>query len=164
MVLASFEPDPAKQQALSQALALTVVVASLLVVVVIGVFAYSVLRRRRERLTAPPLQPSKKLDAWAAAADRVSYQRRGDEFEEDEDESEVDESTWYDEDTDDESSWDEDNDESDSDDLSEGGSSSGPVPPRPTSGPLPPEDTPDDDSFNDDDIPGSRIDWKPKGP
>lgn len=150
-----------KQQAVSQALALTLVVAGLLVAVVVGMLAYSLLRRRRERLTPAVREPSKHLDAWSAAAERVQYERRADEFEDDEDDSDVDESTWYDDS--DESSWDED-DEDDDEDAGEGGSSAGPRPPRPTSGPLPPENPRDDDSFNDDDIPGSRLDWKPKGP
>ncbi|MCL4221918.1 MAG: hypothetical protein KJZ65_11190 [Phycisphaerales bacterium] len=150
-----------KQQAVSQALALTLVVAGLLVAVVVGMLAYSVLRRRRERSMSPTRQPSKRLDAWSAAAERVQYERRADEFEDDDDDTDADESTWYDDS--DESSWDEDDDDDD-EDVSEGGSSSGPHPPRPTSGPLPPENPPDDDSFNDDDIPGSRLDWKPRDP
>lgn len=148
-----------KQKAVSQALALTLVVAGLLVAVVVSMLAYSLLRRRRERLASPVREPTKHLDAWSAAAERVEYQRRGDEFEDDDDDSDVDESTWYDDS--DESSWDDDDDEED-DDLSQDDPSSGPRPPRPTSGPLPPEDPRDDDSFNDDDIPGSRLDWKPK--
>ncbi|KAA0216209.1 MAG: hypothetical protein DYG94_05805 [Leptolyngbya sp. PLA3] len=146
-----------KQQAVSQALALTLVVAGLLVAVVVGLVAYSLLRRRRERFVSPVREPSKHLDAWSAAAERVQYERRADEFEDD-DETDVDDSTWY-EDSD-ESSWDEDDEEDDN--LSQDDPPSGPRPPRPTSGPLPPEDPGDDDSFNDDDIPGSRLDWKPK--
>lgn len=164
MVLGVLDPDPAKQQALSQALALTLVVAGLLIAVLVGLGAYSVLRRRRERVVRARSEPTRRLDAWAVAGERVSYEKRGDEFEDDDDsdETDYDESTWYD-DSDDESSWDEDDDEGD--DLSTGGDDDpGPRPPRPPSGPLPPEDHRDDDSFNDDDIPGSRLDWKPKGP
>lgn len=151
-----------KQQAVSQALALTLVVAGLLVAVVVGMLAYSLLRRRRERFASVVREPSKHLDAWSVAADRVEYERRADEFEDDDEDTDADESTWYDDS--DESSWGEDDDEEGDDDLSQDDPSSGPRPPRPTSGPLPPEDPRDDDSFNDDDIPGSRLDWKPKDP
>lgn len=162
MVLGVLDPDPAKQQALSQALALTLVVAGLLVAVLVGLGAYSLLRRRRQRASSVPSEPTRRLDAWAVAAERVSYERRADEFEadDDEDDTDYDESTWYDES--DESSW---NDDEDEDELGEEDEPDpGPRPPRPPSGPLPPEDQRDDDSFNDDDIPGSRLDWKPKGP
>lgn len=164
MLPVRFEPDADRQEALWQALALTLVVAGLLVAVVVGLTAYSVVRRRRERLHTRRPMPTKRLDAWAVAAERVSYERRADEFEEDEeDEDSADESTWYDSD-DDDTSYDDDDEGPSDGGSSGGGSPPGGAPPRPSSGPLPPEDTRDDDSFNDDDIPGSRLDWKPKDP
>jgi len=141
LTLAQAAQDAARQQALARGAALMLVVVGLGVAVFTGLILYAILRRRRNKFPDNSPEPSANLDAWGAAADRVEYERRADQYE-DNDDDDADDSTWYDEGSDDDDSYGPSN-------PSGGPPSSGP-------GPINPDD---DDSFAGDDIPGKRLDF-----
>lgn len=147
--LAQLSADAARQQALARGAALTLVVIGLGVVVLTILALYALARQRRALRRIGPPTPSKRLDAWAVAAQRVQYEKRADQYEDDDDDD-LDDSTWEDTDSDD-------------DDSSDGGPPTGGSPPKPPTGPSGPSAGPkkadDDDSFAGDDIPGKRLDF-----
>jgi len=141
--LAQTAQDTARQQALERGASLMLVVIGLGVAVFTGLCVYAILRRRRQSAPGAAPKPSRNLDAWGAAADRVEYERRADQYEDDDTDTDADESTWYDEGPDDDdSSW-----------------SSPPPPDSPPPDAPGPDGPDDDDSFAGDDIPGKRLDF-----